>query len=152
MRFKTAPLRLSLAPHLIYLSRARSGSNLQNNSEESQRLRFELPRQRKLSISTGSDVVAERQWRNLSNWTGRQNLADCIRKFQRNRTSIREYARIVVQFRERQNVREHNADIGRPSAYLDVQRNRGLLPNFPPIISRVRRLFRPPGAVAFPVV
>jgi hypothetical protein len=28
----------------------------------------------------------------------------------------------------------------------------GLLPNFPPIISRVRRFFRPPGAVAFPVL
>ncbi len=28
----------------------------------------------------------------------------------------------------------------------------GVLPNFPPIISRVRRLFRPPGAVAFPVL
>ena len=28
----------------------------------------------------------------------------------------------------------------------------GLLPDFPPIISRVRRLFRPPGAVAVPVL
>src|ERR1017187_7016895 len=27
----------------------------------------------------------------------------------------------------------------------------GLLPNLPPIISRVRRFFRPPGAFAFPV-
>ena len=28
----------------------------------------------------------------------------------------------------------------------------GLLPNFPPFISRDRRLFRPPGAVEFPVL
>ncbi len=30
--------------------------------------------------------------------------------------------------------------------------HRGVLPNFQPIISRIRRLFRPPGAVAFPVL
>jgi len=48
---------------------------------------------------------------------------------------------------------EHGAIVLEPGWYeVRKQREYGLHPNFPPFISRDRRLFRPPGAVAVPVL
>ncbi len=57
--------------------------------------------------------------------------------------------RWLDQKRERRKVDQLSGRRSEPP--LDAT-ERGVLPNFQPIISRIRRLFRPPGAVAFPVL
>lgn len=45
---------------------------------------------------TNSDIVLERQWRNVSDGSGGEYLSDCIRELESNGFAVCEYAGVVI--------------------------------------------------------
>lgn len=66
--------------------------------------------------------MAERQRRHVLDGTSCQYLPNRVREFQRDRHSVSEDARVVVEFGQGKDVLEHDIDISIPFAYVDDER------------------------------